>query len=597
MARKGTFGAYKEAYKNPPVDAAGAVTKQLNTEINRIDKKEAADKLAKEKKAKEDADRQERGVAAENKKLKDLEKARTAKNKTNATLYGKTVANLIDTQDGPPSAKAISVLAASRIANLIESNKYEGIEQQQQLEAIWKEANLSVTNILGTDEVFKKNKIYANDDYFNTFVRGNIDSMAAGNLALSFEDKDGNPFPDNKPRWVGVDDEDNPVMLTNIEYQAQLVRNGEALDNAFNTEDMIVNGNKDAGILPLNKFMSENSITLDEKKDKDLFITEVRDRFALQYGQNPIGAARDLYNNRKELKIPDEVATRFAEIANDLVSGVTVSDADKQWYAETLSKASSTIADIFIEDTYPKAFDPETGDGDGNSINTIKKGSNTGANASGGYVQTTIDTLNNSFSNTEIADIVEKASNGDLSALVAEGGKVDDRPNRTVLLDKNLNTQLTINWDIESLGAFKGDERTGSGSFTVGEVTTTFTDWNDFKAKLGSELQGEDAKILHTKFDSGEYLVESEPANQAANLNVRFRDLKGSRGITFDVSKNDKLEIIQNGKVVTHLDLNADYPLPKRADFDTEQDFIDASNEVGKTREAAIDIQLELLKS
>ena len=592
MARKGTFGAYKEAYKNPPVDAAGAVTKQFNTEIARIDKKEAADKLAGEKKAKEDADRKERGVAAENKKLKAQADAIEKKTKANTTIFGKKVAQLADTQNAPPSAKAISIISTSQLQNTIENSGLEGIELETALDNIIDDSKVGVANVIATDEVLKKNKVYANDEYFNTFIRGDIDTMAAGNLVLTYTDKDDKPFPDNKPRWVGVDDNDKPVMLTNTEYQAQLVRNGEALDNAFNTEDTIVNGNEDAGILPLSKFVSANSITLDEKKDKSLFITEVRDRFAVQYGQNPIGAARDLYNNRKELKIPDNVATRFAELADDIASGVTVTDEDKLWYATTLSEASSTIADIFIRENFPKAFEPVVDD---SSDSTLKTGSNTGINTSGGYVSTTSTSLNETYSDEEVKEIVNNAANGDLEVFTPEGGRVVDEVEKTVLLDKDSKETGYIQWDTESKGILSGDERTGSGTFNIGGIEVTFTDWNDFKSKLRDVIQTDEDSALHKKFSTGEYLVEAETQNQAANLNVKYNKLKASKGITFDVSKDKVLEIIQNGTVVANLDLNADYPLPKRVDFDTEQDFIDASNAVGKTREAAIEIQIDLL--
>ena len=278
MPKAGNFAAYKEAYRDKPIDVAGKAVETSQAIIDVYDKEQ------------EEA----------NQKKKDME-----------NLYGTKVAEIYDTQDAPPSAQEISITAGDKIYDLIKNSDLEGIDLERAINNVIKDANHAITGITGAAQTKTQQP---QDDFYKDggFGQGS-DEMLKGNLVFQY----GN---DGRGYFLGPD---GPISVSDYNTALGSTAQIPQLDFSGVGEN-------------LNNLRIRNEWNLTTQEGQDAYRNAATNEITAAFN-NPLAGTRYLYNNASQLGITDADKQKLLAIGQKLQSGTDLTDEEKTFY-ETQSQ-------------------------------------------------------------------------------------------------------------------------------------------------------------------------------------------------------------------------------------------------------------------
>ena len=484
---QGNYSAYSQQYGKGPVDVAGKVGAQVTKSLK--DKQVRDDKLAAEKKA------------------DDLRLEKEAKDKTerNARLYDEKVAKIIDTQDAPPSAQEVSIIAGDEIYK-IQKSGLEGIDLSRAVDKVIKDANSAIQGITSAADA----KANAPQDAFyqdGAFGSSN-DQMMNGDFAFTYKDGRGQFVGDGNEYSVG---EYNGMRGKTVDIpQINPSDSLEALDGLRKSQEWNLN------------------TTQGQAAYKNAAGEQAR---GLISSQNAPGAVRFMYNNAEQLGIAGTDKENLLDLGRQLADGQKYDD---------LSEEQKSLFDKFSGPTQELYSNSLT-----KNLAPVKPESGSGGTGSGGGTNTDTKTYvkdnTNIFNKVRNANFKVKGQRITLETFNTQGSNIAEDLSNVEDLDDIPETKKFANLGISNLqyeDREKGSKGHGKGTVTIDGEDFPFESFPQLKELITNTAIDKGLQKLNLSQD--QYEVFQKYQNPTSYLN----------NDDFSTISND-LSITYNGRGVT----------------------------------------------
>ena len=563
MPSKGKFTAYQQAYADKPIDVAGNIAKSVDKGVTFAIRK-----------------------AEQDKKEKELKMA------NNEKLFG-DAAKQIQVQAGaPPSASHVANISGDEIAKIIK-NYPPGADRAQRINGIITTANKAI-NALTAAKGLKDIKLdaYGEDSGWLDMAR----NLMAGDLSYRYNDE-GQLMVygtyTNKDGVMQSVDMDLDTFADTIKVPDQV----QSLNVSEQSEALRQQQGSGVGTIE-----RQNAITTN---------ATLRATQQLNFEDNAVGTVRYLYNN---LDLTPEQKTALRDIGAIFQGGQsydTLNEEQVKLLKDLLPKGIERFSGQMVYDAYglfPEIKASSGGSSGSGSPSPSGAGSTYRSNTD--YINSQISLISTGTtieqSQTIASDLIETPqiepgqAPESLQNLAGEGGTVNSTVEKTTINTADGTNVITIDWDIRDQEGFRfgagGDERTGSGTVTIGGETLKFKNWNELKAKLPDFiLGGSDKREAINFYSSGQYLIQQNTNKIVDDLNVNYRSYETEFGVTFGKDKKTgKITILQSGATVGTIDFSK-YPIPEKGDS-TDTAYEAILQDVMNKRKALVDAQLALIK-